>query len=231
MSDLMTADPVDPVLASAQLGHRLEQHRSELAAHCRRLLGSGSEVDDAVQETLVRAWRSFDRFEGRSSLRTWLYRIATNVCLDMLQATQRRARPADPAAWTAAGTATGGGGEGTAVLCTHPSPAADDPLDRAVAHESVRLALGAALLHLPPRQRSVLLLCEVLRWTAAEVADLLGTTVASVNSALQRARANLAAAQPSADRSGPMDDAQRALLRRFAAAFEHYDIESLVTLA
>lgn len=237
MSDLMTAAgaaPVEPGLPSGDLERRLEEHRSELAAYCNRMLDSGSEADDAVQETLVRAWRSFDRFEGRSSLRTWLYRIATNVCLDMTGATQRRARPADPASWVTSDASVGvvrRGRERTeSILRRHPSPSEDDPAEQAVARETIRLALVAALLHLPPRQRSVLLLHDVLSWTATEVAELLGTTVASVNSALQRARSNLAAVQRPADRSHPMDDGQLALLQRYVEAFERHDVESLVSL-
>ncbi|HEX6425913.1 MAG TPA: sigma-70 family RNA polymerase sigma factor [Acidimicrobiales bacterium] len=198
MTDLMTAPGA------------LEAHRRELGAHCRRMLGSASEADDAVQETFVRAWRSFHRFEGRSSLRTWLHRIATNVCLDMRDASQRRALPADPASWTTISD--------------------DDPADHAVARETVRLALGAALLHLPPRQRSVLILRDVLRWRATEVADLLGTTVASVNSALQRARSGLAAAHGSADHVHPAGGAQLSLLQRYVDAFERYDVDALVSL-
>ncbi|HEX6418468.1 MAG TPA: RNA polymerase subunit sigma-70 [Acidimicrobiales bacterium] len=222
MTDLMTAPdaaPVGPPRTSPPLERRFEAHRGELRAHCRRMLGSASEADDAVQETFVRAWRSFDRFEGRSALSTWLHRIATNVCLDMRGAAQRRARPADPASW---GTDSPAG--------RHPSPSDDDPAEQAVARESVRLALGAALLHLPPRQRSVLLLRDVLRWRATEVAELLGTTVASVNSALQRARTTLADAHRSADRSRPTDDGQQALLQRYVEAFEHYDVDALVAL-
>ena len=225
MTDLMTAaDPVPVGSArtsartSARLERRFQAYRSELRAHCRRMLGSASEADDAVQETFVRAWRSFDRFEGRSALRTWLYRIATNVCLDMRDASQRRALPTDPASWPT-GSLAGG----------RSSRSDDDPAEQAVAHETVRLALGAALLHLPPRQRSVLLLRDVLRWRATEVAELLGTTVASVNSALQRARSTLADA-PGAAGVHPTTDGQRALLERYVEAFERYDVDSLVSL-
>jgi RNA polymerase sigma-70 factor (ECF subfamily) len=228
------ASAARPSLDPAGLARRLEEHRTELTAHCQRVLGSASEVDDAVQETLVRAWRSYDRFEGRASLRTWLHRIATNVCFDMAGASQRRARPADPTSWASVGTAVGadravaaGRGEG---LFAQPTPAEADPAEQAVAHETVQLALAAALLHLPPRQRSVLLLREVLRWSASEIAELLGTTVPSVNSALQRARSTLATTRRPTDRSGPMDADQQALLERFVAAFRAHDVGSLVTL-
>jgi RNA polymerase sigma-70 factor, ECF subfamily len=187
-----------------------------------------------VQETFLRAWRSFDRFEGRAALRSWLYRIATNVCLDMLNGRERRARPMDlgPAREPI-----------EANLNTLPEvnwiqPAPDglvvpegDPAEMAVARETIRLAFVAALQHLPPRQRAVLILCEVLRWQATEVAELLETSVASVNSALQRARATLAASDMNAtDPSPPMDEADRELLARYVAAFEDYDMDALTAL-
>ncbi len=212
----------------------LEAHRVELTAHCYRMLGSAFEAEDAVQETLVRAWRGYDRFEGRAALRSWLYRIATNVCLDMLSASQRRARPID---LTPSGTADSGlGAPLPESAWIEPMPdsravAAGDPAEVALARESIRLAFVAALQHLPPRQRAVLILREVLRWKAAEVAELLDTSVASVNSALQRARATLAARD--VDDSGPsepMDEGQRALLNRYVDAFERYDMDSLTAL-
>ena len=213
---------------------RLEQHRVELTAYCYRMLGSAFEAEDAVQETLVRAWRSLDRFEGRSALRSWLYRIATNVCLDMLNGRERRARPMDlgPAQEPVESNLR----TFPEVTWIQPMPDArlvpeGDPAEAAVARETIRLAFVAALQHLPPRQRAVLILCEVLRWKAAEVAELLDTSVASVNSALQRARATLAAADVSAvGPSLPLDDANRALLDRYVKAFEAYDIEALTAL-
>jgi RNA polymerase sigma-70 factor (ECF subfamily) len=210
----------------------LEQHRAELTAYCYRMLGSPFEAEDAVQETLLRAWRGLDRFEGRAALRSWLYRIATNVCFDMLNARERRARPMDlgPAREPVESNLNAL----PEVTWIEPVPATalaaeSDPAEVAVAHETIRLAFVAALQHLPPRQRAVLILCEVLRWKAAEVADLLQTSVASVNSALQRARATLETSDVGADRA-PLDEADRELLSRYVAAFEAYDIEALTSL-
>ena len=199
------------------------------------MLGSAFEADDAVQETLVRAWRSFDRFEGRSAVRSWLYRIATNVCFDMLNGRQRRARPMDLSSPKPSTTPLGP--MLPEVTWIQPIPdgrvlvASDDPAEQTVARESIRLAFVAALQHLPPRQRAVLILREVLRLKAEEVAELLGSTVASVNSALQRARSTLAASDLSdTDAIDPMDDAHRELLDRYVDAFERYDMESLTSL-
>jgi RNA polymerase sigma-70 factor (ECF subfamily) len=199
------------------------------------MLGSSADAEDAVQDTMVRAWRSFDRFEGRSSVRSWLYKIATNVCLTMLDGRKRRARPMD---FGPAGSADAPVKEPTnEISWLEPIPDARvlpteaDPAELAVSRESVRLAFVAALQHLPARQRAVLILREVLQWKASEVAELLGTTVASVNSALQRARATLA--EHNLDRSAAvdeMDDEHRALLSRYAEAFERYDISALVSL-
>jgi len=212
---------------------QLEQHRKELTAYCYRMLGSPFEAEDAVQETLLRAWRSLDRFEGRAALRSWLYRIATNVCFDLLNGRERRARPMD------LGPAREPVESNLNVLpeVTWIEPVPDsvvspesDPADVAVAHETIRLAFVAALQHLPPRQRAVLILCEVLRWKAAEVAELLDTSVASVNSALQRARATLDSAEVETDPTARLDDDARELLARYVEAFEAYDMEALTSL-
>jgi RNA polymerase sigma-70 factor (ECF subfamily) len=221
--------------AQADLLPQLEERRVELTGYCYRMLGSTFEAEDAVQETFVRAWRSLDRFEGRSSLRSWLFRIATNVCLSMLTASQRRARPMDLSAASTADTPLPAPLTESTWIEPVPDarvlPAGGDPAEMAVARESVRLAFVAALQHLPPRQRAVLILREVLRWKADEVAELLDSTVASVNSALQRARATLAASRATGtERSEPMDDAQRALLARYVDAFERYDMDSLTAL-
>ncbi|MFC4946303.1 sigma-70 family RNA polymerase sigma factor [Pseudonocardia sp. GCM10023141] len=213
-----------------------EKHRVELTGYCYRMLGSAFDAEDAVQETLVRAWKAYDRFEGRSSLRSWLYRIATNVCLTMLEGRGRRARPMDfgPAAMVESAQLGEPHGEATwlqPVPDARVLPTEGDPADRAIAKESIRLAFVAALQHLPPRQRAVLILREVLQWSAAETAELLGSTVASVNSALQRSRATLAAQDLSVGGgSQAFGEEQQALLERYADAFERYDIASLVTL-
>ena len=212
-----------------------EQYRVGLTGYCYRRLGSAFEADDAVQETLVRAWRSFDRFEGRSAVRSWLYRIATNVCFDMLNGRQRRARPMDMSSPKPSTTPLGP--VLPEVTWIQPIPdgrvlvSSDDPAEETIARESIRLAFVAALQHLPPRQRAVLILREVLRLRAEEVAELLGSTVQSVNSALQRARATLAASDLSdTDAIDPLDDAHRELLDRYVDAFERYDMESLTSL-
>jgi len=212
----------------------LEEHRRALTAYCYRMLGSPFEAEDAVQDTLLRAWRSLERFEGRAALRSWLYRIATNVCLDMLEGRKRRARPMDLGP---SRSPDGPIGE-TLPEVTWLEPVPDalvagegDPADLAVARETVRLAFVAALQHLPPRQRAVLILCEVLRWKAAEAAELLDTSVASVNSALQRARATLDAGNVSVTDPGrSLDESERALLVRYVDAFERYDMDALTAL-
>jgi RNA polymerase sigma-70 factor (ECF subfamily) len=206
---------------------QLEQHRRELTAYCYRMLGSPFEAEDAVQETLLRAWKNLDRFEGRAALRSWLYRIATNVCLDMLNGRERRARPMDlgPAQEPVAANLN------TLPEVTWIEPLPTDPAEMAESRETIRLAFVAALQHLPPRQRAVLILCEVLRWKAAEVAELLETSVASVNSALQRARATLEQTDVSAtDAVAELDEPDRELLARYVEAFEHYDMEALTAL-
>jgi RNA polymerase sigma-70 factor, ECF subfamily len=220
--------------ATRELELKLEQYRSELTGYCYRMLASTFEAEDAVQETMVRAWRSYDRFEGRAALRSWLYRIATNVCLDMLEGRKRRALPMD------LGPASSGAVEPGPMLpevtWIEPMPDArvaprdGDPADVAVARETIRLAFVAALQHLPPRQRAVLILCEVLRWKAAEVAELLETSVASVNSALQRARATLEASDLSAAGTSALDEADTELLARYVEAFERYDMDALTSL-
>ncbi|WP_406146399.1 sigma-70 family RNA polymerase sigma factor [Streptomyces sp. NBC_01012] len=227
----------DRTAATAEIDSRLEGHRVELTGYCYRMLGSAFEAEDAVQDTLVRAWRSFDKFEGRSSLRSWLYRIATNVCLDMLNAGNKRARPVDLTGPTPLAQAALNPLPENTWLEPMPDgrilPSMDDPAEAAVARESVRLAFVAALQHLPPKQRAVLILREVLAWKASEVAELLDTSVASVNSALQRARATLSetdADSAAADAANPLDDEQRKLLERYVAAFEGYDMAALTAL-
>ena len=212
----------------------LENYRRELTGYCYRMLGSGFEADDAVQETMVRAWRAAASFEGRSSARSWLYRIATNVCIDMLRGRERRARPMELGPFSPPHESFLG-----PMLPEHAwvSPMADtrvlpedgDPAEIAAARESIRLAFVTALQHLPARQRAALILCEVLRWQATEVAELLETTVAAVNSALQRARATLATASVR-ERAPVIDADQRELLARYVDAFERYDVSTLVTL-
>jgi RNA polymerase sigma-70 factor (ECF subfamily) len=212
-----------------------EQHRVGLTGYCYRMLGSSFEAEDAVQETMLRAWKAQESFEGRSSLKSWLYRIATNVCFDALTARQKRARPMDLGPCSraldtlAAPTAETVWVEPSVDARTLPGVA--DPAEIAVAKESVRLAFVATLQNLPPRQRAVLILREVLRWSAAEVAELLGTSVASVNSALQRARATMDSVAPSeAETYEPTDPGQRELLEKYLDAFTRYDIDTLVTL-
>jgi len=227
--------PAPPPPPITDLERQLEAHRVELTAYCYRMLGSTFESEDAVQETFIRAWRAADRFEGRSSLRSWLYKIATNVCHDMRGASQRRARPMDLRPAQTADTPLPEPLAETTWIEPMPDarvvPAGGDPADVAIARESVRLAFIAALQHLPPRQRAVLILREVLHWRAEEVAELLETTVASVNSALQRARATLASRDVAATRSTePLDDAGRALLQRYVDAFERYDMDALTAL-
>ena len=228
--------PAGPAASASptDLTATLEQYRAELTGYCYRMLGSAFEAEDAVQDTFVRAWRAMDRFEGRSALRSWLYRIATNVCLDMLGSKQRRARPMDLNPALTADHPLGAPLPETAWI--EPVPDArvvpdGDPAAVALARESVRLAFVAALQHLPPRQRAVLILREVLRWRATEVAELLDMTVASVNSALQRARATLAKVQADdPDDATPISPDDEALLRRYVDAFERYDMDSLTSL-
>ncbi|MEV5724826.1 MULTISPECIES: sigma-70 family RNA polymerase sigma factor [Streptomyces] len=223
--------------ATTDLDVELEKHRVELTGYCYRMLGSSFEAEDAVQDTLVRAWRSYEKFEGRSSLRSWLYRIATNVCLDMLTAGNKRARPMDLTEATPLAQAALSPRPDHTWLEPMPDsrvlPSTADPAEAAVAKESVRLAFMAALQQLPAKQRAVLILREVLAWKASEVAELLDTSVASVNSALQRARATLAERGDSgadAAVSDPLDEKQQKLLERYVAAFEGYDMAALTAL-
>ena len=213
----------------------LEEYRRELTAHCYRMLGSAFEAEDAVQETLLRAWKGFDRFEGRAALRSWLYRIATSVCFDMLEGRKRRALPMDLGPAVPAESPAGGMLPEATWIEPIPDPrvvpADGDPAELTVARETVRLAFVAALQHLPPKQRAVLILCEVLRWKASEVADLLETSVASVNSALQRARATLDENDVNiVDASPSVEEADAELLARYVEAFEHYDMDALTSL-
>jgi RNA polymerase sigma-70 factor (ECF subfamily) len=227
------AEVAETSLSASGLEARLEEHRRELTAYCYRMLGSPFEAEDAVQETMMRAWRAYDRFEGRAALRSWLYRIATNVCFDMLGSKERRALPMDF------------GPAQTPVLenlntrpdesFVEPIPDAlvaqgSDPAEIAATRDSVRLALVAALQHLPPRQRASLILCEVLRWKASEVAELLDTSTASVNSALQRARATIDEQELTAEKPLALEDIDRDMLQRYVAAFEAYDVDALTAL-
>ncbi len=224
----------EPSATAERTSRELEQYRLELTGYCYRMLGSSVDAEDAVQETMIRAWRGMERFEGRAALRSWLYRIATNVCIDMLNSRKRRALPMDL-----------GPAQAPVIENLNTLPATEwiqpvpdalvvpegDPAQVAEARESIRLALVAALQHLPPKQRAALILCEVLRWQASEVAELLETSVASVNSALQRARATLSAADVSIT-SAPAEpeEADKELLARYVQAFEAYDMDALTSL-
>ncbi|MGH9170678.1 MAG: sigma-70 family RNA polymerase sigma factor [Acidimicrobiales bacterium] len=212
----------------------IEPFRRELTGYCYRMLGSGSEAEDAVQEAMVRAWRGAERFEGRSSVRSWLYRIATNVCIDMHRQVQRRARPmeigpASPPDESLLGPPLPEVTWVTPIADASIASGSTDPADVVTSRESIRLAFITALQHLPPRQRAALILCEVLSWQVAQVAELLGTTVTAVNSALQRARATLKSL-PDGTSPITLDAVDTALLDKYVRAFESYDIESLVTL-
>ncbi|MBV8431527.1 MAG: sigma-70 family RNA polymerase sigma factor [Solirubrobacterales bacterium] len=220
-------------MASGAPEQQLEQHRRELTGYCYRMLGSPFEAEDAVQETMLRAWRSLDRFEGRAALRSWLYRIATNVCLDALEGRQRRARPVDlgPAAEPVEASLH----MQPEVTWIEPIPmglvSPEDPAAVAEERETLKLAFVAALQHLPPRQRAALILCEVLRWKATEAAELLETSVASINSALQRARATLdETGLATSDPVPEMNAENRELLARYVEAFQAYDIDSLTAV-
>ncbi len=212
----------------------LEQYRRELTGYCYRMLGSGFDAEDAVQETMVRAWRSIDKLAERAALRSWLYRIATNVCYDMLQGAQKRARPMDLASPVTADSQLDAGLPESAWIQPVPDGRVlpeDDPAELAAAKETLKLAFVAALQHLPAKQRAVLILREVLRWQASEVAELLDTSVASVNSALQRARATLDELNLEADGKTEVDEGeQQEFLTRYVEAFERYDVNELITL-
>jgi RNA polymerase sigma-70 factor (ECF subfamily) len=227
---------VTDVAAETPIEAQLETYRGELTGYCYRMLGSAFEAEDAVQDTMIRAWRNISQFEGRAALRSWLYRIATNVCLTMAGSAQRRVRPMELGP-PGSGSATDAGRPRPDEIWIGPVPdsrvlpAGSDPAELVTARESIRLAFVAALQHLPPRQRAVLILREVLSWSAQEVAALLDTSVPGVNSALQRARATLAAAAPaSADVHRPLDGDQKELLSRYVRAFEAYDVTALTAL-
>jgi RNA polymerase sigma-70 factor (ECF subfamily) len=220
--------------ATAMTASDIEQHRSALTGYCYRMLGSPFEAEDAVQEALLRAWRSKDRFEGRSSVKSWLYSIATNVCLDQLEGRKRRATPMDLGPAKAAEMANlnlrpdDSWIEPIPDTLVSPDP---DPAEAAVRSETIRLAFVAALQQLPARQRAALILCEVLNWKAAEAAELLETSVASINSALQRARSTLTdGAEPAETRVSDLSAADQAFLARYVRAFERYDMDALCTL-
>jgi RNA polymerase sigma-70 factor, ECF subfamily len=212
---------------------QLETHRAALTGHCYRMLGSAFDAEDAVQDTMVRAWRSLDRFDGRASLRTWLYRIATNVCLDALGDRARRARPMDERTVGSVDDPLDARPR-THWLEPIPDaralPADADPFELTALRQSTRLAFVAALQHLPPRQRAALLLTEVLGWSAAEVAESLDTTETAVNSALQRARATLGSRDVVSRSEEPLSGDQSKLLERYVDAFQRYDVDGLVAL-
>jgi len=238
-----------PPTASAEVSpDKLEEYRKELTGYCYRMLGSGSEADDAVQETMFRAWRAADGFEGRSSVRSWLYRIATNICLDMLRGRQRRALPMDlgpasPPVESLLGDPRPADIWVSPIADSRILPEHGDPADIAVARDSVRLAFVTAMQHLPARQRAALLLCEVLKMPAAEAAATLDTSVPAVNSALQRARATLASVDSEASGdsgafgssggsggSGGSGVIDAGLLDQYVDAFQRYDMSALVNL-
>ena len=225
---------MSPVTATGAIpAERLEEYRHELTGYCYRMLGSIHEAEDAVQDTMLRAWRALATFEDRAGLRPWLYRIATNVCIDMLKGRSRRALPMDVAPVATGELHRGNPRPEAAWLQPAPDslilPPAGDPAERVVSRESVRLAFIAALQHLTPWQRAVLILRDVLRWRAAEVAVLLESSVDAVNSALRRARTALAAVdRDSAPRPPSADD--RELLAAYIDAFERSDVDALVGL-
>jgi len=229
----LVASPAVAVTAELDLSD-LEPYRRELTGYCYRMLGSGFEAEDAVQETMIKALRGASGFEGRSSVRSWLYRIATNVCIDMTRQVQRRARPmemgpASPPDDSLLGPLRPELPWVTPIADDKVIDPACDPAELAMQKESVRLAFVTALQHLPARQRAALVLCEVLSWSAADAAELLDSSVAAVNSALQRARATLAQL-PDGGKPKPLDEDAAELLHRYVDAFERYDMEALVKL-
>src|SRR5262249_9634717 len=211
----------------------LEQQRAALTGHCYRMLGSAVDADDAVQETMIRAWRGIDRFDGRASLRTWMYRIATHVCLDALSSRSRRERPMEGGPL---GLPDGEPETRPRAVWLEPIPDAraipadGDPAERAALRQSIRLAFVAALQHLPAKQRAALLLTDVVGWSAAEVAECIDTSVAAVNSALQRARATLAARNLDDGVGAGLTHEQNALVEKYCRAFERYDVDELTSL-
>jgi RNA polymerase sigma-70 factor, ECF subfamily len=225
---------VTTAISTPELERELESYRRELTGYCYRMLGSAFDAEDAVQETMVRAWKGIDRFEGRAALKSWLYRIATNVCLDMLNGKERRIRPLEigaPGGLDSPLTTRGEAFWLEPVPDGQVLPSDGDPAEVAEQRDTLRLAFVAALQHLPPQQRAVLILREVLRWRANEVAELLETSVPSVNSALQRARASLEATEltPS-EPLEPLDEEQQELLKRYVDAFERYDMDAITEL-
>ncbi len=222
--------PITEAAPDAEFEELLRRHRRELLAHCYRMVGSASEAEDLVQETYLRAWRAYGGFEGRSSVRTWLYRIATNVCLTSLEGRDRRPLPTGLGAPSLPAEAPLVERE---IAWLGPLPDAlvtpADPAEVAVEMDSVRLAFVAALQHLPARQRAVLILCEVLSWTAAEAAEALETSVPAVNSALQRARATMGSRDTSAP-TQPLDGRQRKMLDAYVAAFWRKDVDAIAAL-
>jgi RNA polymerase sigma-70 factor (ECF subfamily) len=221
------------LLATAQAGDErafrrlVDPYRRALHVHCYRMLGSPHDAEDTVQETLLRAWRALDRFEPRATLKTWLYRIATNACLDELE---RRPRRPVPLVLPYPDAPAGGSGAVAAMRSAEPTY---DPAGRYALREGMELALMTAIQELPGRQRAILILRDVLGWTAPEVAELLCSTVAAVNSALQRARATIESSVPAETLTRTRDarhGAERELLNRYVAAWEDDDIEGLVAL-
>jgi RNA polymerase sigma-70 factor (ECF subfamily) len=212
---------------------QFESHRRELTAYCYRMLASPHDAEDAVQDTFVRAWRGLAGFEIRAGLRPWLYRIATNVCLDMLKHRGRRALPMDVVPVGRGELALGPRRPDANWIQPVPdqliTPSGRDPAEVAVERDSIRLAFIAALQHLAPRQRAVLILRDVLRWRADEVADLLDTSVSAVNSMLRRARSALAVARLDAV-PAKLSEADHELLARYVEAFERFDVDALVSL-